>query len=62
MWRLQEIGREEGKIQLLTELIETKFGPQSPEIRKQIQQAAPSQISRWTKNIFTANSIEELLR
>ena len=51
-------GRLEGRASVLQELLEDKFGPLSQEVRVRLQSATDEQVSRWTKRILTADSVQ----
>ncbi len=58
-----EQGLKRGETAVLLRLIEGKFGPSAAEAyRKRIEQADPETLLRWSDNILTAETIEEVFQ
>ncbi len=53
-------GMQKGALQLLTRLIETKFGPLSPNFITRMEQADDEQILRWSERILTADKLSDI--
>jgi predicted transposase YdaD len=54
-------GRVEGARSVLTNLLELKFGPLSPNDRARVDAASEAQLSRWAARVLSAASIAETL-
>jgi Uma2 family endonuclease len=54
-------GRLEGRVSVLQEQLEEKFGALSEQVALRLQGATQEQLSRWTKRILTADSVEAVL-
>jgi hypothetical protein len=54
-------GRAEGKIALLHNLLDAKFGPLPKWARMRVEDATPAQVERWAKKVLTAETLEETL-
>lgn len=54
-------GRAEGACQILTRLLEQRFGPLPDWAGQRLRAAPASQLERWADQLFTASSLEALL-
>lgn len=54
-------GKQEGEANILCRLLEKKFGPLSPKLRKKIKSASVEDLEKWTDRLFEAQSLDELL-
>lgn len=57
-----EEGKAEEKIRILTRLLETKYGPLTPEIKQCLQTATSEQLESWTLRILDAPSLAAIFR
>lgn len=55
-------GREEGRRELFLEMVADRFGPVPPKLKKQITALSMPRLNRMARNIFRADSIEDLLK
>lgn len=55
-------GKAEGQALTLVQLLTLRFGPVPQESLDRIQSATTEQLSAWTANFVTADSIDETLR
>jgi hypothetical protein len=60
--RMREEGIQLGEANVVVCLLEHKFGPISDEARQRIERADPDTLLRWSVNILTQDSIDEVLR
>ena len=51
-------GKAEGRVSVLREQFEEKFGALSEEVALRLHGASDEQLSRWTKRILTAESVQ----
>ena len=58
--RGEKRGKIKGQSETLLKLIQVKFGPPDPELKKKILAATPEQPDLWVERILTANRIEDL--
>ncbi len=54
-------GRKEGRAELLLELLATRFGPPSAEVRARIEAATIAQLDAWAKRVLTAATLADVL-
>ena len=54
-------GIGEGKLTILHNLLDTKFGPLPKWALSRVRNATPAQVERWAKKVLTAESLEETL-
>jgi hypothetical protein len=60
--RMREEGIQLGEANVVVYLLEHKFGPISDEARQRIERADPDTLLRWSVNVLTEDSIDEVLR
>ena len=53
-------GRKEGEAILLLRLLERKFGPPAPAVRRRIRSAGAKQLLEWGERLLTARSLAEV--
>jgi len=53
-------GRQEGEAQLLTRMIERRFGPLSDADRERVQLAEADDLLSWGERLLTAQSVREV--
>ena len=51
-------GEADGRRALLLELLEARFGKLSAEVTARVDQAGPEELSRWARQILTADSLQ----
>ncbi|MEM9462954.1 MAG: Rpn family recombination-promoting nuclease/putative transposase [Myxococcota bacterium] len=55
-----EQGIEQGRSEMLLELLELRFGSLSDTTRAQINTASPQQLRAWTRQVLTANTLDNV--
>ncbi len=60
--RSEQKGKAEGKRELLTRLLEQRFGALPASAHAQLQRADAAQLDTWSERLFTAPSLDDLLR
>jgi hypothetical protein len=58
----ERIGIQLGEANVVVCLLEHKFGPISDDARQRIERADPDTLLRWSVNILTEDTIDEVLR
>jgi hypothetical protein len=53
-------GIEQGKTQLLTQLLTTRFGPLPDPVVTRLHQASESELSSWADRVLTARTLDEV--
>ena len=53
-------GRQEGEAQLLTRMLERRFGPLAPADRARIQKADADELLAWGDRLLSARSLDEV--
>ena len=53
-------GMQKGALNLLSRLLETKFGPIGPEVMKRLEQADEQQLLNWSERILTAGNLSDI--
>ena len=54
-------GRGEGMVQLLRELVQTKFGPLPKWAEDRLSHASTAQVERWARKVLDAKTLESVL-
>ena len=58
----KQIGIQVGEANVLVRQLQHKFGPISDDARQRIERADPDTLLRWSVNVLTEDSIDEVLR
>ena len=58
---LQE-GRLEGRLETLADLVSLRFGPMDATTQALMHAADDETLKRWTRNVLTAQTLEEVFR
>ena len=53
-------GMQKGALNLLTRLLETKFGSIGPKVMKRLEQADDQQLLNWSERILTAGNLSDI--
>ncbi|MEM9462955.1 MAG: Rpn family recombination-promoting nuclease/putative transposase [Myxococcota bacterium] len=53
-------GIEQGRSEMLLELLKLKFGSLSDTTRAQVDTASPQQLRAWTRQVLTANTLDDV--
>ena len=56
----KEEGRLQGRIELLEELLETKFGALDDAVRSRLHQANSGELLRWGTRVLSADRLDEV--
>lgn len=56
----REEGRLQGRIELLRELLESKFGPLDDSARSRLHDAGSQELRRWGARFVTAESLDDV--
>jgi hypothetical protein len=62
MVELRRRSEQKGKRELLTRLLEQRFGPLPASAHAQLERADAAQLDTWSERLFTAPSLDDLLR
>ncbi|MBF0613870.1 MAG: Rpn family recombination-promoting nuclease/putative transposase [Magnetococcales bacterium] len=57
-----QIGEQKGKADMLLQLVQARFGPVPESIQQQVLLANLDELTNWSRNIFTADSLQTLFR
>jgi predicted transposase YdaD len=55
-------GRQEGQAQLLSALLERRFGALDEELRRRVASAGMEELQRWALNFVGAASLQDVFR
>ena len=59
---LRAEGRVEGQVEMLLELLTSRFGPLPDAARQAVSNATAEQLRTWSTRILTADTLDEALR
>ena len=54
------VGKAEGKAEVLRELLASKFGPLSSELKGRVDAAAEGDLDQWVKRLLVAKTVEDV--
>jgi hypothetical protein len=60
LWRGRREGRKEGKAELLTDLLQKRFGALPAELIERVRSATPEELKQWSEQLLDARSLDEM--
>ena len=60
MFDLPVVEKAEGKAELLTRLLQRRFGPLPDWVETRLSQATPAQLDTWADRVFDATLLESV--